>query len=242
MKAMLFAAGLGTRLGELTKDKPKALVEIKGKTLLEYSIDYLKSFGVTTIVINVHHFAQKIIDFVKDNNNFGIEIIISDETNLLLDTGGGLLKAKEYFDEDFIVYNTDIITDLQLDKLIDFHKNNDGIVSLAVRNRETQRYIIFDDNFLLSGWTNLATEEKIITRKFEQENLRAFSGIHILSPRIFPLLENFGQEKFSITKAYIEFSKTQKLYGFEHNYGYWIDTGKLQDLQKAYDLISGKNN
>ena len=237
MKAMLFAAGLGTRLGDLTKDKPKALVEIKGKTLLEYAVDYLKSYGVTTIVINVHHFAEKIIDFVEQKNNFGIEIIISDETDMLLETGGGLLKAKEYFDNDFVVYNTDILTDLKLNELIDYHKQNDLLGTLAVRKRETQRYIVFNENLLLSGWKNIATGEEIITRKYSEENLRAFSGIHVLSPKIFPLLEKFGQKKFSITKAYIEFSKTENIYGFEHNYGYWIDTGKPKDLEKAKSII-----
>ena len=237
MKAMLFAAGLGTRLGELTKDKPKALVEVNGKTLLEHSVEYLKSYGVTTIVINVHHFAQKIIDYLELKNNFGIEFIISDETEMLLETGGGLLKAKEYFNEDFIVYNTDIITDLDLDKFIEFHKKHDGIASLAVRKRETQRYIIFDENFLLSGWTNISTGEKIISREFNESNLRAFSGVHILSPKIFKLLEKCTQEKFSITKAYIDFSKNEKFYGFEHNYGYWIDTGKPQDLERAKSIV-----
>ena len=234
---MLFAAGLGTRLGNLTKDKPKALVEIKGKTLLEYAIDYLKSYGVTTIVINVHHFAEKIIDFVEQKDNFGIEIIISDETDMLLETGGGLLKAKKYFDDDFIVYNTDILTDLKLNELVENHKNNNSLATLAVRKRETQRYIIFNEKMILSGWKNVATGEEIITRKYSKENLRAFSGIHILSPKIFPLLEKYGQEKFSITKAYIEFSKTEDIFGFEHNYGYWIDTGKPKDLEKAESII-----
>ncbi len=237
MKAMLFAAGLGTRLGELTKDKPKALVEIKGKTLLEYAVDYLKSYGITTIVINVHHFAEKIINFVNQKNNFGIEIIISDETNMLLETGGGLLKAKKYFTDDFVVYNTDILTDLKLNEIIDYHKQNNLLATLAVRQRNTQRYIVFNNKMLLSGWKNITTGEEIITRTYSEENLRAFSGIHILSPNIFPLLEKFGQKKFSITKAYIEFSRTEKIYGFEHNYGYWIDTGKPKDLEKAKKII-----
>ena len=237
MKAMLFAAGLGTRLGEFTKDRPKALVEINGKTLLELSVEYLKSYGVTSIVINVHHFADKIIDFLKQKNNFGIEFIISDETEMLLETGGGLLKAREHFTEDFIVYNTDIITDLNLNELVAFHKNHDGIASLAVRKRETQRYIIFDENFLLSGWTNISTGEEIISRDFKEKNLRAFSGIHVLSPEIFESLEKYEQKKFSITKAYIDFSKNEKFYGFEHNYGYWIDTGKPKDLERAKSIV-----
>jgi NDP-sugar pyrophosphorylase family protein len=237
MKAMLFAAGLGTRLGELTKDKPKALVEIKGKTLLEYAVDYLKSYGITTVVINVHHFAEKIIDFVEQKNNFGIEIIISDETEMLLETGGGLLKARKYFDEDFIVYNTDILTDLKLNELISFHKEKKALASLAIRQRETQRYIVFNEENILSGWKNIATGEEIITRKYSEEKLMAFSGIHILSPKIFTLLEKFEQKKFSITKAYIEFSKTENIYGFEHNYGYWIDTGKPKDLKLAESKV-----
>ena len=240
MKAMLFAAGLGTRLGELTKDKPKALVEINGKTLLEYAIEYLKNYGVTTIVINVHHFSEKIISFIN-KNNFDIEIIISDESKKLLDTGRGLLKARNFFDKDFIVYNTDIITNLNLAELISAHKKNDGIATLAVRKRDTQRYIIFNKNNILCGWKNISTGEEIITRKYEKEKLRAFSGIHILSPKIFKLLESYNQEKFSITKAYIEFSKTNKIYAFEHNYGYWIDSGKPKDLKKAETIIKNKS-
>ncbi|MGB6093368.1 MAG: sugar phosphate nucleotidyltransferase, partial [Moheibacter sp.] len=157
-KAMIFAAGMGTRLKPFTDHHPKALAEVNGKTLLQRNIEYLKTIGVTELTINVHHFADQIIDFLKQNSNFGIHIQISDETAELLETGGGLVKAKEMIgDQSFLVMNVDILTDLNLEDLIQFHYQYQPLVTLAVSDRDSSRKLLFKKNRQLAGWKNLNT-------------------------------------------------------------------------------------
>ena len=211
MKAMIFAAGLGTRLRPLTNDRPKAMVEIAGKPMLQHVIERLAAAGFDDITINIHHFGQTIIDFLEQNGNFGLNIHISDERGLLLDTGGGILKARQWLDGDepFLVHNTDIISTLDLKAFYDYHVQHDALATILVKERVTQRYFLFDENDRLRGWTNKATGEvKPDVQKLQELTLKelAFGGLHVISPRIFPELERYhrknGEEKFSIVPFY----------------------------------------
>ncbi len=231
MKAMIFAAGLGTRLRPLTNDKPKALVEYQGKPLLQHIIEKLKFYGFDEIVVNVHHFADMIKDFLKKNDFFGVHLSISDESDQLLETGGGLFKAREFLDgnEPFLVHNVDIITELDLGKL--FHAFDDrSIAMLAVQNRPANRKLIFSHvNGLLCGWRNLKTGEQIIARKnCPQPREFAFSGVHVVSPRIFDFL---WQGKYSITTAYLKIARTEPITFYDHTGDMWKDMGTIDSFK-----------
>lgn len=230
-KAMIFAAGMGTRLKPFTDHHPKALAEVNGKTLLERNIEYLKEIGVSELTINVHHFADQIIDFLKQNNNFDIHIQISDETDELLETGGGLVKAKNLIgDQSFLVMNVDILTDLNLEDLIQFHYQYQPLVTLAVSDRESSRKLLFKKNRQLAGWKNYNTGEEILTTDEPLKEL-AFSGIHIINPRIFEMMPLSG--KFSIMKTYMELMKTEEILGFDHSGSHLIDVGKPESITEA---------
>ncbi len=231
---MLFAAGLGTRLYPITKDKPKALVEINGKTLLQRNIEYLLSYGITEIVVNVHHFAPLIISEIEKNKGFGATIFFSDERDEVLETGGGLMKAKDFFKTDFLAMNVDILTDLHLSDFIEFHSNKSPLASLAITDRESSRKLLFDDKTQLKGWKNLKTEEEI---KISDQALLeyAFSGIHIISPDFFELVTQKG--KFSIIQPYLELMEKQTILGFDHSGDLLLDVGKKEALTKAEKLF-----
>lgn len=233
MKAMILAAGLGTRLKPLTDNKPKALVEIKGKTLLEIAINKLKKHGFTDIIINVHHFANQIIEFLKKNNNFNINIQVSDETSMLLDTGGGIFNAKWFFKKEkaFLVYNVDIISDIDLKELYEFHIMTEAIATLAVKNRETSRQLLFDTANNLCKWRNVLTEEEIIAREaFGQDYPFAFSGIHVLSSKIFDLIEERGC--FSIIDVFLKLAKDYEIKSYNHNNTSWKDMGRYEYVKE----------
>jgi len=213
MKAMILAAGLGTRLQHFTKNKPKALVEIKGKTLLEKSIEKLIRFGV-------------------DDISFSARISFSDESECLLDTGGGLKKAASFFNDkqSFFLYNVDIISDIDLNKMYQYHLQQKSLATLAVKNRKTQRYLLFDNNMRLCGRYNTKTEEK--TLLFEKElNYKqfAFSGIHVISPEIFTLMPQ--ENIFSITDLYLQLATNHLINGYDHSDDFWMDMGKIQSLE-----------
>ncbi len=228
---MLFAAGLGTRLRPFTDHHPKALVKVNGTTVLERNIQYLKSFGVNELVINVHHFADQIREFLEVNENFGVKIEISDESQEVLETGGGLVKARNLLgDKDFLVMNVDILTDLNLEKLIESHRQNQPLVTLAVSDRVSSRKLLFEENLELKGWRNLNTGEEILASN-KSLTEKAFSGIHILNPEIFDWMPNSG--KFSIMKTYMELMKTQKILGFDHSGGTLIDVGRPETVLEA---------
>ncbi|WP_291062260.1 MULTISPECIES: nucleotidyltransferase family protein [unclassified Empedobacter] len=232
MKAMIFAAGLGTRLQPFTNNHPKALAVVNGKPLLQRNIEYLKSFGINEIVINVHHFADQIIEFLEDNNYFGIEITISDETDQVLETGGGLVKAKANFEEDFLVMNVDILTDLNLDKFIKAHQENKALVTLAVSNRNSSRKLFFNEQNELKGWRNLKTEEEIkAVDSLDNCKDLAFSGIHVISPTLFYKITEKG--KFSIMKVYMDLMQTESIIGFDHSGGILIDVGRPESVLEA---------
>ena len=229
---MIFAAGLGTRLKPFTDNHPKALAVVNGKPLLQRNIEYLKSFGIDEIVINVHHFADQIIEFLEENNYFGIEIIISDETDQVLETGGGLVKAKDNFTEDFLVMNVDILTDLNLAEFIKAHQENKAIVSLAVSDRDSSRKLFFNEQNELKGWRNLKTEEEIkAVDSLDNCKDLAFSGIHVISPTLFEKITEKG--KFSIMKVYMGLMQTESIIGFDHSGGILIDVGRPESVLEA---------
>lgn len=239
MKAIIFAAGLGTRLRPLTSDRPKALVEVGGMTMLQRVITRLKHHGITEIVINIHHFGDKIIDFVKQNNNFGITIHISDERDLLLDTGGGILNARQWLDgeEPIIIHNADILTDFDLHKMVKRHIENNADATLLVADRKTARYFIINKENQLKGWTNITTGEvkPANCTILSTDKLRAFGGVHIVSPSIFNELERYSNEpKFSITPFYIDKCNDLKIMGYTPTEQYqWHDIGKIESIAIA---------
>ena len=238
MKAMIFAAGKGTRLKPFTNNTPKALVKVNGTPMLEIIIKKLIKAGVNEIIINVHYLANQIIDFLKLNNNFGIRIEISHEKEELLDTGGGLKKAAWFFDdnEPFILHNVDVISNIDLKGMIDFHNKNKALATLAVRKRTSSRYFIFNDKQELSGWENTKTSEKIISRTSEEYTSLAFSGIHIISPAIFNNIKQEG--KFSIVQNYLELSKNNLILAYQHDKTYWFDIGNSEKLDVAEKYIN----
>ena len=238
MKAIVFAAGLGTRIQGISKGKPKALVEFRGKTLLELAIDFLSKNGIEEAIVNIHHQSEMMRKFISETK-FPIPISISDETEMLLDTGGGLLKAKSFFrdEDDFLVYNVDVISNIDIQKMYKSHKASNAISTLAVRNRATSRYLLFNKENKMIGWENVNTNEQII---YSNENYLqlAFSGIHILSTKIFDLLEQEQQQKFSITKSYIRLSKDYFISGYVHDSDYWFDVGKPESYAEASDFLN----
>lgn len=235
---MIFAAGLGTRLNYETSNKPKALVEVGGKPLLQHTIEKLKNEGITEIVVNVHHFSALVISLLN-KKDFGIKIHVSDETEKLLDTGGGLKKAAHFLagDEPILIYNVDIISDLNLQLMLKNHLKSDALVTLAVRNRETQRYFKFDENKQLTGWINKKTGETKISRpeNFESSVEMAYSGIHIVQPEIFSLMPQ--ADRFSITDFYLELAKTHSIKGYFDDSDLWMDVGKPEQLEVARRLF-----
>lgn len=238
MKAMIFAAGLGTRLKPITNDRPKALAEIHGTPLLEIIIRRLISYGFNEIIVNVHHFAERVLDFLESKNNFGINLQISDETDELLDTGGGLKKASWFFDdnEPFLVHNVDTLTDIDLLDYYNFHKQNNALATVLVRHRPGSRFFLFDENRRLCGWENVISNEKIIVSnpntKLEQI---AFSCLHVIHPSIFRLIDEKGC--FSIINVYLRLAKSYKIMGYVDDTSYWLDVGTPEKLKRGEDEI-----
>jgi NDP-sugar pyrophosphorylase family protein len=228
MKAMILAAGLGTRLKPFTEFHPKALYVVNGKTLLEHAVTHLKSMGISEIIINVYHFADQIIEYVHLNNNFGIDIFISDETGALLETGGGLKKAAWFFNDcnGAVIRNVDILSDLNLGKMVQAHLHSRSLATLAVRNRETARYFLFDDQMNLCGWENRTSGERRMSGAFSSVSAFAFSGMQIVDPKIFPLITEEG--KFSLTDLYLRLAKDQKISGYLEDGAIWEDVGKVK--------------
>lgn len=242
MKALIFAAGLGTRLKEFTNDRPKALVELAGKPLLQHAIEKLIGFGVNEITINVHHFADQVITFIDNHPYSHVQIRISDERDQLLDTGGGLKKAAPFLegDEPILIHNVDVISNLDLRVLEKYHLESKSLATLAIRQRETSRYLMFDKNHQLAGWKNIVTGESIVSREntFAEAFPYAFSGIHIIQPELIKFISEEG--KFSIIDLYLRLAKTEKITGFIDQSTVWMDLGKPEQLQNAEDLF--RNN
>lgn len=236
MKAMILAAGIGTRMLPLTANRPKALIKIQEVPLLQHSILYLKYFGVNEIIVNVHHHAGQIIDFLKANRNFGIRIAISDEQDQLLDTGGGLFKARWFFNDNkpFFLTTSDVITDLSLKSLYDFHLVHKPLATLAVKRRTSTREFIFDEQYNLCGWRNNITGETRLSRKPESPLQIAFSTIHVIDPALFGLITEKGP--FSMTDLYLRLAKDHIIKGFEHDKSNWFECGRIENLDKLNAL------
>ena len=244
MKAMIFAAGLGSRLKPLTDTMPKALVPIAGHPMLEHVILKLKASGFTEIVINIHHFGEQIIDFLKTNNDFGLTIHISDERDRLLDTGGGIRKARLFFEnsgEPFLVHNVDILSDMNLKELYDFHMQSGSVATLLASRRTTSRYLLFDTERKLRGWINKDTGQVKPEGFHYDESLYreyAFSGIHVFSPAVFRLMEAPRWEgKFSIMDFYLATCGQTDYSGYLAEKLELIDIGKPETLARAEEFV-----
>jgi NDP-sugar pyrophosphorylase family protein len=244
MKAMVLAAGLGTRLRPLTDDRPKALVEVGGRTMLEITLARLRSFGVHEVIVNVHHFASLVLQYLKANDDFGMRIAVSDEP-LLLDTGGGLKKAAYFFAEDsthsaepFILHNVDVISTIDLGRMVQFHTEHQALATLAVQNRETSRYLLFDRQLQLCGRRTGQDGKPEFVRSSSgpQPQALAFSGIHVISPRLLDRITEVGV--FSIITSYLRLAAGgEKIVAFRTDEYYWRDLGKPENvMQAAQDL------
>jgi NDP-sugar pyrophosphorylase family protein len=235
---MVLAAGLGTRLRPLTNERPKALVEIGGRTLLEITLTRLASFGVREVIINVHHFADLVIQYLKTKDNFGLQVELSRE-ELLLDTGGGLKKASWFFlqdpnrmDEPFILHNVDVASTIDFQRLLDFHSKNRALATLAVQERESSRYLLFDEQGELCGRRIGRDQEPELVHSAPNLQALAFSGIHVISPRL--LSEMTEEGAFSIIATYLRLAgQGAKIIAFRADEFYWRDLGKLDDLRQA---------
>ena len=232
MKALIFAAGKGTRLKPFTDHHPKALAEVNGIPLLERNIRFLQGFGIQDFVINIHHFGRQITDFLKKNDNFGSRIEISDESEELLETGGGLMFARHLLDqgEDFLIMNADILTDLNISDFIKAHHQNQNFVTLAVSDRESSRKLLFNEEMVLRGWLNVKTGEQRLAEFNKGFRALAFSGIHCVSPEIFSKIKRTG--KFSIMEEYLDLMQTETIHGYLHN-ARIIDVGKPGSVTEA---------
>lgn len=241
MKAMIFAAGLGTRLKPLTDTMPKALVEVSGKPLLQLVIEKMKAEGFDEIIVNVHHFAEKIIDFLDANDRFDIRIEISNERESLLDTGGGIKKASWFFDDGkpFLIYNVDILSNIRLRQLYEHHLNQKNLATLVCSERKSSRYLLFDRENALKGWINEKTgETKSPLTDFHPEAYQklAFSGIHVLDTSVFFYMKDFP-EKFSIIDFYLSICNKTMIKSYVPKHLELLDVGKLDALQKANEFI-----
>jgi N-acetyl-alpha-D-muramate 1-phosphate uridylyltransferase len=237
MKAIIFAAGLGTRFKPWTNSHPKALALVNGKSLLQRNIEYLQQYGITDVVVNIHHFPQQIIDAIKQNSGWGSNVIISDESNEVLETGGGLMKARHLLERDqpFISVNVDILTNLDLNKLMAFHHQHKPLVTFGVTNRKSSRVLLFDTDNRLCGWKNLQTgEEKISINK---PNLvqKAYSCVVIYEPEIFSLIKQQG--KFSIMDSYLDLAAEHVILGYDHSGDNLVDVGKPESVAVAEELF-----
>lgn len=245
MKAMILAAGLGMRLRPLTDDRPKALVTVAGRTLLEITLSRLRSFGVHEVIVNVHHYAGMICDYLKENNHFGMRIEISPE-DFLLDTGGGLKHAAWFFFEDrksthepFILHNVDVLSNIDLGSMVRHHAGEQALATLAVQGRETSRYLLFDDKARLCGRQAGRNAQPELVRPAATVQPLAFSGIHVISPRLLEMLSDEGA--FSIITAYLRLAAHgEKITAFRADESYWRDLGRPENIaQASRDIASG---
>ena len=235
---MILAAGLGSRLKPWTDHHPKALAMVNGKSLLQRNIEYLQKSGIYEVIVNVHHFADQVVDAIEKNKGWGTAVTISDETATVLETGGGLQKAGWYFtgETDFVVMNVDILTDMDLPAMSKQHETGKPLATLAVSERETSRYFLFDDKHILSGWRNVKTGEEKIVRNTEPLFQKAFSGIHIISTSFFSLIKSKG--KFSLVDAYLELAKEHIITSYDHSGCNLIDVGKPESIPKAESIFA----
>lgn len=242
---MILAAGLGTRLRPLTDNRPKALVEVAGRTLLEITLSRLRTLGIREVIVNVHHFADMVVDYLKANDNFGMRIEVSRE-DVLLDTGGGLKKAAWFFlegsnssDKPFLVHNVDVISTIDLPRMLQSHTARRALATLAVQDRETSRYLLFDENNELCGRRSGHDKQPELVRSPKSTQTLAFSGIHIISPRFLPMMSEPGV--FSIINSYLRVAgQGEKILAFRADEYYWRDLGKPENVAQAAQELQGK--
>jgi len=245
MKAMVLAAGLGSRLRPLTDDRPKALVEVAGHTLLEITLRRLQSFGIREVIVNVHHFAEMVVAYLQQHDNFGMRIQISRE-DLLLDTGGGLKRAAWFFLQDssqpevpLLLHNVDVLSTIDLNRMVEFHQQNRALATLAVQERETSRYLLFDEKNQLCGRRAGRDGSPELVRPVSQTHALAFSGVHVISPRLLGKMTEEGV--FSIITPYLRLaSEGETIVAFRADEYYWRDLGKPENLAKATDDLERK--
>lgn len=238
MKAMILAAGLGTRLRPLTDDRPKALVEIAGRTLLDLTLSRLRDSGIHDVIINVHHYADMILEYLRANDDFGMRIKVSRE-EVLLDTGGGLKKAAYFFlkhpwriEEPFILHNVDVISSIDLQRMVQFHTENQALATLAVQDREASRYLLFDEQLRLCGRRAGRDEKPELVRPSPTVQALGFSGIHVVSPRLLGMMTEEGA--FSIITSYLRLAAHQEsILAFRADQYYWRDLGRPDNVKQA---------
>ena len=233
LMAMIFCAGLGTRFKPWTDQHPKALAVINGKTLLQRNIEYLQQYGITEVIVNVHHFADQIIETIEKSNGWGSKIIISDETDAVLETGGGLLKAKPFFKpgQKFITLNADILTDLNINKLLAYHTAQTPLISMAVSDRKTSRNLLFDSTDRLCGWKNNTTGEERISVPLNNPAAKAYDCVVVFEYAIFDLITFKG--KFSLIDVYLDLAKSHTILGYNHSGDKWLDVGRPETVAIA---------
>lgn len=236
MKALIFAAGLGTRLKPFTDSHPKALAIVNDKTLLERNIKYLQSYGINDFVINIHHFGGQILAFLAENDNFGANIEISNESEELLETGGGLLFAKRFLENEdsFLIMNVDILTDLNISNFVKHHNSKGKMITLAVSDRNSTRKLLFNDQMLLKGWKNLINNQKKVVGGIFKLRELAFSGVHCVNSEIFDKISRTG--KFSIMDEYMDLMKDDLIIGYQHTANL-IDVGKPESIAEAENFF-----
>jgi N-acetyl-alpha-D-muramate 1-phosphate uridylyltransferase len=237
LKAIIFAAGLGTRFKPWTDSHPKALALVNGKSLLQRNIEYLQQYGIKDVVVNIHHFPQQIIDAIKTNKGWGSNIVISDESNEVLETGGGLMKARHLLESDqpFISVNVDILTNLDLNKLMAFHQQHKSLVTFGVTNRKSSRVLLFDNDNRLCGWRNVQTGETKIAINKPGLIEKAYSCVVIYQPEIFSLIKQQG--KFSIMDSYLDLAAEHVILGYDHSGDNLVDVGKPESVAVAEKLF-----
>lgn len=237
MKAMIFAAGLGTRFKPWTDKHPKALALVNGKSLLQRNIEYLQQYNISDVVVNVHHFSNQVIEAVVRNKGWGSNIMISDETDEVLETGGGLLKAKALLQngEPFLTLNADFLTNLDINKLLEFHTNKKALISFGITNRKTSRYFLFDEDNRLCGWRNVNSGEERISIPKKDLKEMAYSCVVVFEPNIFELITQRG--KFSLVDTYLSLAADHLICGYDHSGDKLVDVGKPDSVAIAEKLF-----
>lgn len=237
MKGIIFAAGMGTRLKPWTDHHPKALAIVNGKSLLQRNVEYLQRYNVTDLIVNVHHFADQIIDTIYQHNGWGSQITISDERDALLETGGGLKKAAWFLqgNEPFVVMNADMLTNLNLSAMLAYHRQHHPIVTMGVTNRATERNFLFNNEHILCGWINTQTEERKISRPGQPLTPMAYSCVNIFEPALLPLIHQEG--KFSVVDVYLDVARQHTILGYDHSGDTLVDVGKPESITKAEVLF-----
>ncbi|HMJ47926.1 MAG TPA: sugar phosphate nucleotidyltransferase [Ferruginibacter sp.] len=236
MKAMIFSAGLGTRFKPWTDTHPKALALVNGKSLLQRNIEYLQKYGIDEVVVNVHHFPGELMNEIKKNKGWGSNVMISDERNELLETGGGLLKARRFLEGDiFITVNADILTDLDIHDLVNYHDQKKALISFGITDRKTSRNFLFDDDNRLCGWRNVQTGDEIIAINKPGLHPAAYSCVVAFDPRVFDLIPQRG--KFSLVETYLSLAPAHMIAGYDHSGGKLVDVGKPESVAIAETIF-----